>query len=122
MRKLSAAAAVLIVSLATPAMAMDGITIIDEGEPMVAEAPAKPVPGAPAPCPTLTQIKYPWLSCQTDTWGNTVVASTGQVEGFQDIDRVTSKSFLFVRGDWGYWGPENSSGPPHGNPLGDPNL
>ena len=62
--------------LVAPAAVADGITFVEE--PVAIEAGAEPVEQeAGGACPELVQIKYPWLSCSTDEWGNTSLDRTG---------------------------------------------
>ncbi len=70
--------------LVAPAAVAGGITIIEESvaiEQGVTPAAEEAVAG----CPRLVQIKYPWLSCSTDEWGNTGLDST---EGAGPVSRV----------------------------------
>ena len=88
------AAAAILVGVAGSASALDGVPLsTGEGEA------AEPSQNG---CPALTQIKYPFLSCRRDDYGNVVLVSEGGV--------VSSPGHMpeqdrFVAGD-GYWGPD----------------
>jgi hypothetical protein len=87
-----ALALILALGLAAPAAALEPICL----KAALAEL-------GPDQCPLLTRIKYPWLSCHTDSDG-VVVAEIGR--GGDSWERSRRIPWL---GAWsegnGYWGP-----------------
>ncbi len=75
-----------------PAMALETISL------------SEPLPdGEPGACPTLTQIKYPWLQCVGNAWGGTTLDIASQSDGWPESRRIPTLS-AFTEGD-GEWGP-----------------
>lgn len=89
-----AAAGAILLGVAGSASALDGVAL-SAGEVSAAEP-------AESGCPTLTHIKYPFLSCQRDAYGNVVLVSEG---GIVSSPGHMPEQDPFVEGD-GYWGPD----------------
>jgi len=92
-RRRFALALILGLGLAAPASALEPICL----KAAMAEL-------GPDECPLLTRIKYPWITCHTDSRG-VVIAETGR--GGDSWERSRQIPWL---GDWSegdaYWGPE----------------
>ena len=72
--------------LVAPSAVAGGITIAEE--PVVIEQNAEQAgQEAVVDCPQLVRIKYPWLSCSTDEWGNTSLDRT-EGESVRSVSRV----------------------------------
>lgn len=84
----------LTLGLAAPALALDSISL-SNGPAVAAKAAAE------NPCPPLTRIKYPFLTCSLGEGGGAVLDSLGR----SGLVRLMPRQNEFSEGN-GYYGPD----------------
>jgi hypothetical protein len=90
---------------ATPVLALEPIAVpggVEDATKAAEVALAAGAVGEPnvVECPQLVRIKYPFLTCSIDTYGNVLMDGAGSSLSAGHAPKTTH----FIEGDHGYWG------------------